>query len=46
MLKDINSTIGSTPLVCLNNIADGLGAEIFKFSDFKNLEKYYGGLFR
>lgn len=36
MLKDINSTIGSTPLVCLNNIADGLGAEIFAKAEFFN----------
>ena len=27
--KDINSTVGSTPLVRLNTIADGLGAQIF-----------------
>ena len=36
MLKDINSTIGSTPLVRLNNIADGLGAEIFAKAEFFN----------
>ena len=36
MLKDINSTIGSTPLVRLNKIADGLGAEIFAKAEFFN----------
>lgn len=36
MLKDINSTIGSTPLVRLNNIADGLEAEIFAKAEFFN----------
>ncbi|MFV9646873.1 MAG: cysteine synthase A [Desulfobacterales bacterium] len=36
MLKDINSTIGSTPLVRLNNITDGLGAEIFAKAEFFN----------
>jgi len=36
MLKDINSTIGSTPLVRLNNIADGLGAEILAKAEFFN----------
>jgi cysteine synthase A len=32
--KDINSTVGSTPLVRLNTIADGLGAEIFAKLEF------------
>ena len=36
MLKDINSTIGFTPLVRLNNIADGLGAVIFAKAEFFN----------
>jgi len=36
MLKDINSTIGSTPLVRFNNIADGLEAEIFAKAEFFN----------
>jgi len=36
MLKDINSTIGSTPLVRLNKIADGLEAEIFAKAEFFN----------
>ncbi|MBW1724927.1 MAG: cysteine synthase A [Deltaproteobacteria bacterium] len=34
--KDINSTVGSTPLVHLNKIADGLGAEIFAKFEFFN----------
>ena len=34
--KDINSTVGSTPLVHLNTIADGLGAEIFAKLEFFN----------
>jgi len=34
--KDINSTVGSTPLVRLNTIADGLGAEIFAKFEFFN----------
>lgn len=34
--KDINSTVGSTPLVRLNSIADGLGAEIFAKLEFSN----------
>lgn len=34
--KDINSTVGSTPLVRLNTIADGLGAEIFAKFEFSN----------
>jgi len=34
--KDINSTVGSTPLVRLNNIADGLGAQIFAKLEFFN----------
>lgn len=33
---DINSTVGSTPLVRLNTIADGLGAEIFAKLEFFN----------
>ena len=34
--KDINSTVGSTPLVRLNTIADGLGAQIFAKLEFFN----------
>ncbi|MDH3880959.1 MAG: pyridoxal-phosphate dependent enzyme, partial [Desulfobacteraceae bacterium] len=34
--KNINSTVGSTPLVHLNTIADGLGAEIFAKLEFFN----------
>jgi cysteine synthase A len=34
--KNINSTVGSTPLVHLNNIADGLGAQIFAKLEFFN----------
>jgi cysteine synthase A len=34
--KDINSTVGSTPLVHLNSIADGLGAQIFAKLEFFN----------
>ena len=34
--KNINSTVGSTPLVRLNTIADGLGAEIFAKLEFFN----------
>ncbi len=34
--KDINSTVGSTPLVRLNSIADGFGAEIFAKLEFSN----------
>jgi len=34
--KDINSTVGSTPLVRLNTIADGLGAQIFAKLEFSN----------
>jgi len=34
--KDINSTVGSTPLVRLNKIADGLDAEIFAKVEFFN----------
>ena len=34
--KDINSTVGSTPLVHLNKIADGLEAEIFAKVEFFN----------
>ena len=34
--KDINSTVGSTPLVRLNSIAEGLGAEIFAKLEFSN----------
>jgi len=34
--KDINSTVGSTPLVHLNAIAVGLGAEIFAKLEFFN----------
>jgi len=34
--KDINSTVGSTPLVRLNQIADGLDAEIFAKLEFFN----------
>ncbi|MBW2603964.1 MAG: cysteine synthase A [Deltaproteobacteria bacterium] len=36
VFKDINSTVGSTPLVRLNTIADGLGAEIFAKLEFFN----------
>jgi cysteine synthase A len=34
--KNINSTVGSTPLVRLNTIADGLGAQIFAKLEFFN----------
>jgi cysteine synthase A len=34
--KNINSTVGSTPLVRLNIIADGLGAQIFAKLEFFN----------
>ena len=34
--KNINSTVGSTPLVHLNTIADGLGAQIFAKLEFFN----------
>jgi cysteine synthase A len=34
--KDINSTVGSTPLVRLNAVAKGLGAEIFAKFEFFN----------
>ena len=34
--KNINSTVGSTPLVRLNTIADGLGAEILAKLEFFN----------
>ena len=34
--KDINSTVGSTPLVRLNTMADGLGAQIFAKLEFFN----------
>lgn len=34
--NDINSTVGSTPLVRLNTIAEGLGAEIFAKLEFFN----------
>jgi cysteine synthase A len=34
--KDVNSTVGSTPLVHLNTIADGLDAEIFAKAEFFN----------
>jgi cysteine synthase len=34
--KNINSTVGSTPLVRLNSIADGLGAQIFAKLEFFN----------
>ena len=34
--KNINSTVGSTPLVRLNTIADGPGAEIFAKLEFFN----------
>jgi cysteine synthase A len=34
--KDINSTVGSTPLVRLNTITDGLGAQIFAKLEFFN----------
>ncbi len=36
MFKDVNSTVGSTPLVRLNTIAKGLGAEIFAKLEFFN----------
>lgn len=36
IFKDINSTVGSTPLVRLNAVADGLGAEIFAKLEFFN----------
>jgi cysteine synthase A len=36
VFKDINSTVGSTPLVRLNAIANGLGAEIFAKLEFFN----------
>jgi cysteine synthase A len=36
IFKDINTTVGSTPLVRLNTIADGLGAEIFAKLEFFN----------
>jgi len=36
IFKDVNSTVGSTPLVHLNRIADGLGAEIFAKVEFFN----------
>jgi cysteine synthase A len=36
IFKDINSTVGSTPLVRLNTIADGLGAQIFAKLEFFN----------
>ncbi|HUV77311.1 MAG TPA: pyridoxal-phosphate dependent enzyme, partial [Desulfobacterales bacterium] len=34
--RDVNSTVGSTPLVQLNKIADGLGAEISAKLEFFN----------
>jgi cysteine synthase A len=34
--KNINSTVGSTPLVRLNSIANGLGAQIFAKLEFFN----------
>jgi cysteine synthase A len=34
--KNINSTVGSTPLVHLNTIADGIGAQIFAKLEFFN----------
>jgi cysteine synthase len=34
--KNINSTVGSTPMVRLNTIADGLGAQIFAKLEFFN----------
>ena len=34
--KNINSTVGATPLVRLNTIADGLGAQIFAKLEFFN----------
>jgi cysteine synthase A len=34
--KNINSTVGATPLMRLNSIADGLGAEIFAKLEFFN----------
>ena len=34
--KNINSTVGSTPLVHLNTIGDGLGAQIFAKLEFFN----------
>ena len=34
--KDVNSTVGSTPLVRLNKIAEGLDAEIFAKVEFFN----------
>jgi len=34
--KNINSTVGSTPLVRLNTMADGLGAQIFAKLEFFN----------
>jgi cysteine synthase A len=34
--KDVNSTVGSTPLVHLNTIADGLDVEIFAKAEFFN----------
>jgi cysteine synthase A len=36
VFNDINSTVGSTPLVRLNNIAKGLGAEIYAKIEFFN----------
>jgi cysteine synthase A len=34
--KNINSTVGSTPLVCLNAVTNGLNAEIFAKLEFFN----------
>ncbi|MDH3345233.1 MAG: pyridoxal-phosphate dependent enzyme, partial [Desulfobacteraceae bacterium] len=36
VFNNINSTVGSTPLVRLNNIAKGLGAEIYAKIEFFN----------
>jgi cysteine synthase A len=36
IFKNIHSTVGSTPLVRLNNITKGLGAEIFAKLEFSN----------